>query len=257
MDLSYSTMKLEMFLLVMVRCAAFCAVAPLFSQQSVNRRLRVLIAACISIVIFSASDFGLPKYDSVFGYTLLVVKEALVGLSIGFVAKLVMSALIMAGEFIDREIGFTMSTNFDASQGAMVTITAELFDKMVYVIILITNLHYYIIKALVQSYELVPVGEVSPNLLVLHGSVIDFIREYFSIGFRIAMPIFIGITMLNVILGVLAKSSPQMNMFAVGMQLKVMFGLIVFTIMIMFIPNLTDYLVGRMQEMVDTLMGGL
>jgi flagellar biosynthetic protein FliR len=71
------------------------------------------------------------------------------------------------------------------------------------------------------------------------------------------MPIFIGIMMLNVILGVLAKSAPQMNMFAVGMQLKVLCGLMVFSITIMFVPNITNYLVERMQEMVEAVMAGM
>lgn len=257
MDLSISTLKLEAFLLVLTRCATFCVSAPLFSQQAVNRKLRVLIAFFLALSIFTPMEPVLPVYDSVLGFTLLVLKEAVVGLSIGFVAKFVMSIIVMAGEFIDREMGFTMSTNFDQSVGAMVTITAELYDKMVYLIILITNMHLFIIKAIAQSFELIPVGHVSVNFPYMYTTVIGFIGSYFSIGFRIAMPIFIGIMMLNVILGILAKSSPQMNMFAVGMQLKVLCGLGVFSVTIMFIPNITNYLVERMQEMVNALMMGM
>ncbi|MBO5509715.1 MAG: flagellar biosynthetic protein FliR [Lachnospiraceae bacterium] len=257
MDLSISTLKLEAFLLVYVRCAAFCVTAPLFSHQSVNRKLRVLIAFFIALSIFTPMELALPVYDTVLEFTILVVKEALVGLSIGFVARFVMSIIVMAGEFIDREMGFTMSTNFDQSQGAMVTITAELYDKMVYLIILITNMHLFILKAIAQSFELIPVGHPNIHFAYMYTTVIGFIGEYFSIGFRIAMPIFIGIMMLNVILGVLAKSSPQMNMFAVGMQLKVLCGLGVFSVTLMFIPNITDYLVERMQDMVNALMMGM
>jgi flagellar biosynthetic protein FliR len=201
-------------------------------------------------------ELTLPSYDSVFGYTMLVIEQAIVGLSIGFVAKFIMSVIVMAGEFMDREMGFTMSTNFDQSLGTMVTITAELYDKMVYLIMLITNLHYYIIKALVQSFELIPLGNVNVQYAYLYTTVVGFMGQFFNIGFRIAMPIFIGIMMLNVILGVLAKSAPQMNMFAVGMQLKVLCGLMVFSVTIMFVPNITNYLVERMQSMVEAFMAG-
>jgi flagellar biosynthetic protein FliR len=256
-DFTISTQKLEAFLLIYVRCATFCATAPLLSHQTVNRRLRAIIAFWLALVIFGPMELTLPDYESVFGFTMLILKEAVVGVSIGFTARLIMSVIVMAGEFMDREIGFTMAQNFDQSQGTTVTITAELYDKMIYLIILITNLHHYIIRALAQSFEIIPVGKANFHLAYIYDTILGFISQYFSIGFRIAMPMFIGIMMLNVILGVLAKSSPQMNMFAVGMQLKVFCGLAILSVCIMFIPNITNYLMERMQDMVTAIMAGM
>lgn len=257
MELTAATLTLEAFLLVVVRTGCFVAIAPLFGHKSINVRLRVLIAVCISLSIFSAVDMTMPEYVTVFEFTLLVLKEAVVGLSMGFVSSLVMSVIILAGEFIDREIGFTMSTNFDISRGALVTITADLYDKMIYLVILVTNLHYYILKAIAQSFELIPIGNANVNMQYMYTEVLGFIVQYFSIGFRIAMPIFVGAIILNVILGVLSKSSPQMNMFAVGIQLKVVMGLLILSVAIMFVPNITNYLMERMQSMLMSLIGGL
>ena len=257
MDLTISTLALESFLLVVARAAGFCVTAPLFSHKSVNTRLRMLIAACISISIYSSMDLQLPQYESVLGFSFLILKELAVGLSIGFVASLTMSMLVLAGEFIDREIGFTMATTFDPSKGAMVTITAELYDKLIYAAILISNLHFYIISALAQSFGLVPVGRVNIQISGFLSNSIRFVGQYFSIGFRIAMPVFIGATIVNVILGILTKSSPQMNMFSVGMQIKVIAGLLVMTIAIMFVPNIANYLMERMQEMLQAVMGAI
>lgn len=257
MDLTVSTLALESFLLVVARSAGFCVTAPLFSHKSVNARLRVLIAACISISVYSSMNLELPQYETVLGFTFLILKELAVGLSIGFVASLTMSMLVLAGEFIDREIGFTMSTTFDPSTGAMVTITAELYDKLIYAVILITNLHFYIISALAQSFVLVPVGRVEVHFVNIFSNAIGFMGQYFSIGFRIAMPIFLGATIINVILGILTKSSPQMNMFSVGMQIKVIGGLLVMTIAIMFVPNIANYLMERTQEMLRSVMGAM
>jgi flagellar biosynthetic protein FliR len=256
-DFSISTQKLEAFLLIYVRCATFSATAPLLSHQTVNRKLRALIAFWLAVVIFGPMELSLPEYSTVLGFSALILKEAVVGVSLGFTGKLIMSVIVMAGEFIDREIGFTMSQNFDQSQGTMVTITAELYDKMIYLILLITNMHHYIISALAESFDIIPVGQENFHFLYLYDTALDFIGQYFTIGFRIAMPIFIGIMMLNVILGVLAKSSPQMNMFAVGMQLKVLCGLMVLSVTIMFVPNITNYLVERMQEMFESVMIGM
>ena len=257
MDLKISTLTLEAFLLVVVRTGCFIAVAPIFGHKSVNAKLRVLIAICMSFTTFSVLDITMPEYYTVLDYTLLVIKEALCGLSLGFVSSLVMAVISFAGEFIDREIGFSMVTNFNPSMGTMVTITAELYDKLVCLVIMVTNLHYYILKALAQSFVLVPIGDVDFNFPVIYSDVVSFISQYFSIGIRIAMPIFIGVTMLNVILGVLAKSAPQMNMFAIGIQLKLIVGMLILTIAILFIPNITEFVMDRMQTMLSAMLGGL
>lgn len=257
MNLTLATLIIEAFLLVFARIGSFVAVAPLLGHRAVYARLRVFMALCITLAVFPVAEIGLPKYDSVFGYGMIVVGEALVGLSLGLVAKLVMEVINLAGEFIDREIGFTMATNFDPSTGGNVTISAELYDRLIYLVIVVTNLHHYILRALARSFELVPVGQAKPNILAIHGNVIALIGEYFSIGFRIAMPIFIGATLLNVILGILTKSSPQMNMFAIGMQLKVIIGLLVMSIAIMFIPNIATFLMEKVQSTLEVFMGGL
>lgn len=257
MDLTISTLTLEAFLLVVVRTGAFFSVAPIFGNKAVNSRIRVLTAACVSLTIFSVLDVSLPEYTTVWGFSALIIKEALVGLAMGFVSSFVMATLVMAGEFIDREIGFTMSSNFDMNTGALVTITAELYDRIVSVIILITNMHFFILTAIVQSFQLIPVGEVFPNIPILYSTVLEFIAQFFVIGFKIAMPVFLSATILNIILGILAKSSPQMNMFAVGIQLKVFVGLLVLIVTIMFIPNIATYLMENMRSMLNTLMGGL
>ncbi len=257
MDLRISTLTLEAFLLVLSRTGGFIATAPLFSNRSINTRLRVLVAGCIAIMIFTSMNMPLPEYTTVFGYTVLLLKELFIGLSLGFVSSFVMAIIVMAGEFIDREIGFTMATTFDPSVGTMVTITAELYDKMIYLIILITNLHFYILRALAQSFDVVPLGHININYGYLFTEVLGFIGQYFSIGFRIAMPVFLSTIILNVILGVISKSSPQMNMFAIGMQLKVLGGLLMLSIVTMYIPSIANYLVEKMNDVVTTVLGGL
>ncbi len=241
---------------MLVRVACFISIAPVFGHNSLNTRMKISIAFFVSLILYQVVDVSLPVYSDVLGYSTLVLEEALVGLLLGFVAGLSMKALAIAGEFIDREIGFSMATTFDPNQG-MVTITGELYDKIVCLVIMISNLHYYILSAAAQSFELVPVGRIVLNPDLLYTSLIQFIVQVFMIGFRIAMPVFLGATMLNVILGVLAKSSPQMNMFAIGMQLKVFVGLFLLAVCIMFVPNIANYIMERMRDMIQTILGGL
>lgn len=257
MDLTFSTLMLESFLLVMVRVGTYCAIAPLLGHKAVNARMRVLIAFFLSLIVFTSMEIPIPIYETVFDYSFLVIKEAIVGLSLGFVANLAMSVLVMGGELIDREVGFSMATNFDASLGTQVTITSELYDRLVYAIMLVNHLHYYIIRAIMQSFVLVPMYSANISYGSLYETVIEFIGTYFSIGIRLSLPVFLSATILNVVLGILAKSSPQMNMFSIGMQLKVLSGLVVLSLAIMFVPNITTFLLERMNDMLSSLMGGI
>ena len=100
-------------------------------------------------------------------------------------------------------------------------------------------------------------GHVNINYGFLFTEVLGFIAQYFSIGFRIAMPIFLSTIILNVILGVISKSSPQMNMFAIGMQLKVLGGLLMLSIVTMYIPSIANMLIEKMNDVVTTILGGL
>ena len=256
MSFTISTLTLEAFLLVFVRCGCFMAIAPIFGHNSINTRMRISISFFVALILFQVTDVSLPEYSNVLGYSMLVLQEALVGLLLGFVSGLSIKALSIAGEFIDREIGFSMATVFDAQHG-MVTISGDFYDKIVCLVILITNLHYFILTAAAQSFVVVPVGHVVLNPGVIYTSMIEFMIQIFVIGFRIAMPVFLGATILNVILGVLAKSSPQMNMFAIGMQLKVFVGLTLLSICVMFVPNIANYVMERMRDMINVILGGM
>ena len=253
---TFSINHLEYYLAIFVRVMGAIAFAPIFGNRTVTRRVRIFIGIACALAVFTANPYVPLEYSTFLGYTIILLKELIVGITIGFMSNVTLSIINAAGQFIDREIGFSMATTFDPMQG-MVTITGDLYDKIVCLVIMISNLHYYILSAAAQSFVLVPVGDVVLNPQVVYTSMIDFIGQMFSIGFRIAMPVFLGATMLNVILGILAKSSPQMNMFAIGMQLKVFIGLVLLAICIMYVPNIANYIMERMRDMVNVVLGGL
>lgn len=254
MDFTFSISTLEEVLLVFVRIVCFISIAPIFGNKNVPVRVKIFLSAATSILVYGTLGNIDLDYDTVIDYAFLLVKEAVVGLTLGFVSNLVMTIIAFVGQFFDRETGFTMSTNFDPDQNSQVTISAELFNYLVLLIIIITNLHYFIFQAIVQSFLNIPLGNVFINSTGIENLVVDFITEYFVLGFRIAMPIFVGIVLLNVILGILAKSSPHMSMFSIGMQLKVITGLLIMVIIIVYIPNITNFLMETMRSMLaDTI----
>ena len=111
--------------------------------------------------------------------------------------------------------------------------------------------------ALADSFTLIPINGVTFHADSLLNSMIEFMNDYILIGFRIVLPIFCVTLLLNAILGVLAKVSPQMNMFAVGIQLKVLAGLSALFLTAGMLPGAADFVYQEMKKMVVAFIGGM
>lgn len=243
--------------MIVVRLAGTLSLAPIFGAKNVPRRVRVFLAIAIGMLVFQKIGYTPLEYTTTIGFTVILIKELIVGLSIGFSASVVMAVITMAGEFIDREMGFTMVSNFDPFTNSNTTITAEFYNYLVMLIMICSNMHYYIIAAVADSFQVIPVGGAIFNGDAVYEILLRLIGNYFVIAFRISLPVFVSVMLLNVILGILARSAPQMNMFAIGIQLKIIVGLMVLVITIMFLPNITNYIYSEMCDVINTVIKGM
>lgn len=251
---SFSIYHLEFYLLIFARIAGVISVAPIYGTKGVPRKVRIGLGLCIAIIVASVTEYTPLNYTTLFGFALILIKELVVGLSIGLTSTLCMTIINLSGMFIDREIGLTMVTAFDPTTNASTTISADLYNYLVLVIMLCSNMHYFIISAVCDSFQVIPVGGAIFNGDAAYEVVLTFIQQYFVIAFRIALPIFITIMLCNIILGILAKTAPQMNMFAVGIELKLILGLLVMVAMVMFLPNITEYIYNITTDIVRSLI---
>lgn len=253
-DYSFSIYHLEYFLTILVRIMGAMAFAPIFGNIPVTRRVRLFIGFGVSLAIVTIYPYKPLGYTTFIGYTAILVKELVVGLTLGFTANITLSIINLAGHFIDREMGFSMVSNFDATFNTETTITAEFYSMLVMLIMLISNMHYFILSALADSYELIPIGNVSIDSGTLYDVMIEYMTGYFVLALRISMPILIAIMLLNMALGVMAKTAPQMNMFVVGIQLKIFVGFAALFVIIALLPDVTNFIYGQMQDVVQKVM---
>jgi flagellar biosynthetic protein FliR len=251
---SFSIYHLEYFLVIVIRVIGVMAFAPIFGNQPVTRRARIFIAVAISLAIFTAYPYIPLKYTTFWGYSAILLKELVVGLSMGFMANITLTIIQMAGQFIDRELGFSMVSNFDQTFNTETTITAEFYNMLLLVIMLCSDMHYFILSALSDSFELIPIGNAALDTGTLYDVMVQYLVNYFVIAVRISLPIQISIMLLNVVLGVLAKTAPQMNMFAVGIQIKSMAGLIVLYVTISILPHAADLVFVQMKTNLATFV---
>ena len=118
-------------------------------------------------------------------------------------------------------------------------------------------MHRYFLKALAETYILIPVNGAVLNHEKLLNAMIEFLSDYIIIGFRICLPIFAVMIILNEVLGVLAKVSPQLNMFAVGMQMKVLAGLLILFVTVILLPGIADFIFKEMRQMIVSVIEGM
>ena len=122
---------------------------------------------------------------------------------------------------------------------------------------LASGLYIYLLGALKDTYTLIPVNGAIFNGESLVNSALTFMADYILIGFRIMLPVFAAMLMLNAILGIMAKVSPQMNMFAVGVQLKIIVGLGILFLTASLLPTAADMIYTEMRKMMVLFVKGM
>jgi flagellar biosynthesis protein FliR len=253
--MTFTVHDFEIFLLILVRITAFIYVAPFFSLKDVPQKVKVGFSLFFSFLLFQTVH-GQIQYDGVIGYATLVISELMVGLIIGFFTNISYYILVFAGGMMDMEIGFSMVNELDPVSNIQTTITSNYYTYIVMLMMLVTNLHHYLILALVDTFKIIPIGgaKISPNLYLL---MLKFMKDYFIIGFRIVLPVFAGMLIVNSILAILAKIAPQMNMFVIGLQLKVFVGLLILFLLVGFTSTVSGFIFDEMITMMKSAIEAL
>lgn len=257
-DFSFSIYDLEYFLLIFTRVSCFVFIAPFFSMKNTPATVRVGLSFFTALLLYQAlTPAQAVSYDSVLEYAIIVMKEAITGLLIGFGASICTSIVNFSGSIADMETGLSMATLMDPTTRESTSITGVYYQYALMMMMIASGMYRYFFGALADTFTLIPV-----NGLVFHGdslvdSMLMFLSDYIIIGFRIVLPVFCVTLLLNAILGVLAKVSPQMNMFAVGIQLKILVGLSVMFLTVGMMPGIADFVFEEMKKMMVSFVGAL
>lgn len=258
LNYAFSIYDLEYFLLILVRISCFIFVAPFFSMKNTPANVRIGLSVMTSVLLYQVlTPAEYFAYDSVMEYAIIVMKEAIAGLLIGFAANICTSIVNFAGSIADMETGLSMVTLMDPTTRENASITGILYQYVLMFMMIATGMYRYLFAALAETYVLIPVNGAVFNTDELVEVMIRFLGDYIIIGFRIVLPVFCAILMLNAILGILAKVSPQMNMFAVGIQLKIMVGLSVLFLTAGMLPGIADFVFEEMKRMIVAFVGAM
>ena len=236
-------------MLIMTRVTCFVFVAPFFSIGSVPARVKIGFSFFISVILYYVTmPHAYVSGGTLLSLSLIVLKEAATGILIGLGAYICQTIVLFAGRVVDMEMGFAMANQLDPMTKQDATITGVYYQYMMMMLMIVTGMYRYFVSALAETFTLIPVGTAVFNYDRLLQSFIEFLGQYMLIGLRICLPVFCVIMLLNAILGILAKVAPQMNMFAVGIQLKVFTGLTVLFLTTALLPKLSELVFTTMQK---------
>ena len=246
------------FLLMLTRCSGIFMIAPFFGSLNIPVTIRAAAAFAFTLVLFPVVD-GLGTVaapPSIWAFAGAVLAELFIGWLIGFVAYVCFSAIHMAGKVMDMQVGFAVVNVMDPTSGQQIPLIGSLLYNLGIIVFLVTNGHHVIITALAESFRMVPLAAMQPNLS-LTMLLVDFTNGIFVTGMKIAMPVTFAILLVNVALGILARTMPQMNIFVVGIPLQLMVGVGVLSMLLPFYVMFLDVLFNEMYGKISIALQAL
>ena len=247
----------EYFLLILVRVTCFVYVAPLLGQQGIPNQIKIGFSFFVSLLLYNVVDRPELTYASVVGYAVVVIKEGITGLLIGYAASICNSIVLFAGNIIDMDIGLSMSTEFNQDMGTETTLTGNLYYYLVQLLLITSDFYTYLVRAVTDSFSVIPIAHQKFAWDHLLSAITRYMGDSFIIGLRIFLPFFACIMVLNCVLGIMARVAPQMNMFSIGMQLKILVGFVVLYLIVFLLPNVANYIFDEIKTMVKLVAEGL
>jgi len=213
------------YLWPLLRVSAFYFAVPVIGARMVPARVRILLSL-LTVMLLSPMLPEIP--DTPFlslGGMVMVVKEVLIGLALGFMLQVVMHVFVLAGQLIAMKMGLGFASMNDPSNGVTVTVLSQFYLLMTTLLFLSINGHLIVIQMLVDSYEAFPLtGEgLQPSHFF---TVFSMGSWMFSVALVICLPLFTSLLVVNMSFGVMSRSAPQMNVFTVGFPITLIFGLL-------------------------------
>lgn len=250
--LGFGISQIVTFVLVLVRVAGIFTVAPIFGNVNVSPYVRVGIAACLAFVFVPMAHYDASNLNYL-TFVLVIAKEALVGLVMGFLAAMMFAAIQMAGAFIDLQIGFGFANVIDPMMKQHNAVIGQLYNLAATLLFLALNGHHLMIRGLADSFAVLPLGGMTMTPGATAG-IFQIFGVLFLAALKIGAPVVGAIFLTDVSLGILARTVPQLNVFVVGFPAKLTVGMLaVFAVMPIAFVVMTGLFGGLERDLVRLL----
>jgi flagellar biosynthetic protein FliR len=217
---------LTLYVLIFGRVAGFFMAAIPFSGNSIPVQIKLWLAALVAFLVFwGAYQQPLQISGSLPGYALQFGGEVLIGCVMGFLTQIVFAVFQLAGQLIDTQIGFGIVNVINPQSGIQVPLFGNFQYLLALLCFLAINGHHVLLSVLTRSYQLLPIGGGVQFSGAFYTFIFDLGRQMFIDAFKLALPVVGSLFIADLVVGLLARAVPQMNVFIVSMPLKIGLGL--------------------------------
>lgn len=253
-SLFFSTESIIVFILVLTRLTGMLMTAPLFSTFPVPKEIKIGLASLSAFIMFpfvaEYAVFIMPT--DLIGLSLLFFKELAIGLLIGFTVALIFVAVEIGGHILSMKMGLAMANALDPVTKQNVPIVGQFYLFMTSIVFLSINGHHKLFTTVYGSFKSIPIGLNFDFSSRLTEQLLLFSSSLFLIAFKIVIPIFSILLVVTILIGVVSKVLPQMNIFMVAMPLQIYTGL---SLMLLLMPATTVYMSKLINEILINIAG--
>lgn len=253
MDIThYMLANYSTFIFVLVRTGAILMTAPIFGAFNIPMQLKLAFTLLLAVLLTPLA----PAVDAPLTLTGVVVSlagEVMIGAAVGLAIKFIFTGIEYAGQVASFQMGIGMASAYDPINSAQVTVLGKLLSILTLLVFLTVNGHLMVIMALKKSFDVIP-----PYGFTLSGSLMDrlivFSREIFILGLKFSAPVVAILIFVNVAMGIMARTVPQLNMFAIGFAVTISVG---FVMILISLPVFEDAAISVFDSMwrgVDNLL---
>jgi len=215
-----------LYFLVFVRISGIIFTAPFFGSAIIDVRLKIFFSFILAVLVF----YTVPKISfenvNTILLMLIIVKELLIGIMTGFLGRLLFVGVEFGGQVIGFQMGFGIVNVIDPQTNSQVSIISQFQNIVMILIFLAIGGHRLIIESIAKSFLVVPVGTfVIPETANLY--LVKIFSEIFVIALKIVAPVFVTLLITHVVMGIIARLVPQINILIVGFPIQIAAGLII------------------------------
>lgn len=221
--------QLVRLLYAMLRTGGALIAAPVFGAVGVPVQVRTVLAGALGVLIVGVHPFAAPADPLSFAGVQIIAQEVVIGLTLGFLLQIAFAAPLLAGEYLSNAIGLGFASMVDPQGGHSSPVVGQFLMILMTLIFLALDGHLVLMEILVRSYSLLPLGGGWIDRAQLW-DVVRFGSFVFASGLAIALPVGFALFALNIVVGVVTRAAPQLNIFAVGLPLTLMSGFVVLAI---------------------------
>lgn len=236
--------------LVVLRSSGLFFTAPIFGQQRIPPVVRALFALSIAVLVFPFIGLKQASVPSdAIAWMVAGVLEVTVGVIYGWSASLIFEGMVLAGQFIGLQMGFAQANVLNPESQTQRPLLSEVYFTMALLVFFSLNGHHYLVLAFEKSFEAVPLGR-----FVFTGNTLEQIfalfAQIFLIALIIAAPICGVLTLIDIIMGLIARTAPQMNVLVLSFSIKIYVGLLTLLLSLSFtLQFLRDLLPGLLTQL--------